>query len=54
MTLPIVVAIAGATIFSGAVLLWPLSIKPALRRRYERQHHRNKALRGRQRAASRG
>ena len=45
--LPVSVAAAAVTLSFG-VLMWPLTIKPALRRRYEREHHRRK-LRGRRR-----
>jgi hypothetical protein len=36
----------GMGLFSVMVLMWPLKIKPALRRRYEREHHRRKARGG--------
>jgi hypothetical protein len=41
-----VVGAVGAIALVGAVA-WPLYVKPALRRRYEREHHRKKARRGR-------
>ena len=34
--------IAGVVLFSIAALSWPLTIKPALRRKYERDHQRRK------------
>lgn len=40
--LPITIAAAAVVTFSTTVLLWPIAIKPALRRRYEREHHRRK------------
>lgn len=40
--LPISIAAAAVVTFSATVLLWPTAIKPALRRRYEREHQRRK------------
>lgn len=43
--LPISVGAALVVTLCGALVLWPITIKPALRRRYERAHHRRKATR---------
>jgi len=43
MLLPVTLAIAVVVSFCTAALLWPNTIKPALRRRYEREHQRRKA-----------
>ncbi len=36
----------GMGLFSVLALMWPLWVKPALRRRYEREYHRRKARGG--------
>jgi len=33
---------AGGLLCAGLVLAWPLYMKPKLRQRYERKHHRSK------------
>jgi hypothetical protein len=40
--LPLSIAAAAVATMSATVLLWPITIKPALRRRYEREHQRRK------------
>jgi len=45
--LPLSVAAAAVVTFSATVLLWPIAIRPALRRRYEREHQRRKTRAGR-------
>lgn len=39
------IAIAIAALVSVGFLLWPIVIKPRLRRRYEREHFRRKSRR---------
>jgi hypothetical protein len=43
MWLPVSLALAVVAAFCTVTLLWPNTIKPALRRRYERAHQRRKA-----------
>jgi hypothetical protein len=43
MLLPASLAAAVIATFCTVTLLWPNTIKPILRRRYEREHQRRKA-----------
>lgn len=45
MLFPFAILASAFVTFVLVIFMWPLALQPALRRRYERAHHRRKARR---------